>query len=85
MNFKQQLQAKMNEERLSSLKEKITNYRCFKVEMMPGTDVKRKWWFGYQLLGPGQEVWDELVYLGFEPKFTWGGSFAGGPGIIVRW
>jgi hypothetical protein len=89
MTLKELLQNQINQKRLSSLADLIyasRNAHYLKITMHQDTDVVHKWLcFGYKLLEPGQQVWDKLVSLGFQPKFSWGGEWAGGPGIIVRW
>jgi hypothetical protein len=92
MTFKDDLQKEMIDARVSSIKDDIHKFyiiydrRDYSVTMQPDVDVTHRWLcFGYKLLEPGQKIWDELVRLGFQPKFTWGGGCGGPPRIYVRW
>jgi len=90
MTFKENMVRELNEKRLQSLEQLISDanargHRYLKIEMEEGADVVHKWLFSYRLLPTGQAVWDKLVSLGFQPEFTWGGDWAGPPGIHIGW
>jgi hypothetical protein len=89
MTFKEELMAEYTQAQMETLKERIqvahnSGHRHYKV-LLTKVDFKRKYLFSYQLMGYGKVMWDQLLQLGFTPRFTSGGDWSGGPGLWVEW